>query len=172
MTISIDAPDWPALRAHRSRFWRPGMNTRFEPYVALAETNCGHVALPCGRNVEQAREMITRWRLLSEAGHVVNGAMTVGAAVIDPRGEIVEAWRLPEIGSVPDPGGSSRWSSLRQQGDWRPCLSCGAARWPGCYVAVDGTGCALCMPARETDDPRTWPAEPPASIEPPAPKKK
>ncbi len=149
--------DWSALRATRSPFWRPGMNTRFEPYVALAETNLGHVVVPCGRDVDQAREVVTRWRGLAEQG--VSERRIYGAAVVGPRGEIVEAWKLPLCGSVPDPSGPPRWAPVRRINQAVSCIRCGVERWPGCYVALDQRGCSQCMPLDEGDDPRPWPGE-------------
>lgn len=157
-------PDFAVLRARRSPFWRPGMNTTNEPWVALAETNVGHLMVPCGANMIYAREVATRWRLLTELGHGIGYAEAhcVGAAVVDPRGEVQECWRLPEVGSVPVPGGPTRWAPLIRLQRWQTCLGCGERRWPGTWVVQGVTGCALCQPAREADDPRVWPVEPPA----------
>jgi hypothetical protein len=157
------APDWTALRAHRSPLWRPGMNTQFEPWVALAETNTGHLMVPCGRDADRAREIVARWHLIAQRGDTLdrNGHQVIyGAAVVDPRGELDSAWKLERVGSVPDPHGLPRWTPLTVMSRWGRCLRCSAERWPGCYVAVRLDGCAECLPATETDDPRQWPPDP------------
>lgn len=154
--------DFTALRARRSRFWRPGRNTRFAPWVALAETNLGFVALDLGERVDAARERVASWhRIATGSGAFPDPALImVGAVVVDPRGDIHDGWKLPGIGSMPDPVGSPRWAQLRRITEWTSCSSCRERRWPGCYVLAAGGGCSLCQPLRELQDPRAWPSEP------------
>ncbi len=125
--------------------------------MALAETNVGHLVVPCSRNAGQAMAVVAHWRALAEAGLTVDALHTVvGGAVVDPAGNVVESW-----GSVPVPGGRSRWSPLSRLRDWAACLACGVDRWPGCWVDAALEGCGVCLPGADDADPRPWPNDPP-----------
>jgi hypothetical protein len=168
-----ESPDWTALREHRSPWWRPGMNTQLEPWAALAETNVGHIVQLFGRDENRARERMARWRLVADLNDGwADGRYLVAAVLVDPRGEVVEGWKRSGD-TLPHPLAPPRWSPLRQLSEWTTCISCKARRWPGCWIEVGGAGCALCLPARETDDPRVWPREPEQVVpDPTAAKKK
>lgn len=162
MTASVVAPsDLDGARSRRSPYWVPGMSTLVEPWVALAESNAGHVIVPCGANEDYAREVVARWQVFAERGMGISGGgrvKAVGACVVDPRGEIHECWRL-DGGSFPEPGGAPRWVPLVSVKEWTTCTGCGARRAPGWWVTLDRSGCSACQPERERDDPREWPFE-------------
>jgi hypothetical protein len=151
----------------RGPYWQPGDSIMSEPWVALGESNTGHVVLRTGRNVEHAHALVGRWRAEHEQGiEQVGGRLILGGAVVAPSGEVVSGW-----GSVPEPGAAPRWSPLLRVLQTRPCGFCGAERWPGCWVGapvVSGQpssawrveGCHACLPEREQADPRVWPHEP------------
>jgi len=145
----------PGEMRARGPYWRPGMNSNSEPWVALAECATGHLVVPCHRNAGHARAVVSRWEALHVAGLSATAAgVMVGAAVVDPAGEVVEGW-----GSCPVPG-SPRWPPLRRLADPATCPRCLVRRWPGCWVAVRLDGCSACLPAVEMADPRVWPSEP------------
>jgi hypothetical protein len=141
-----------------SPYWVIGMSHR-EPWVALAQTNLGLTMAPCGVNRGAALRACGHWRHLTDRGLPLSATsgFAVGAAVIDPAGEVVRAW-----GEAPTPGGTSRWVPLMRLNLPAPirCLSCQAQRWQGCWVAVDLSGCSACLPGQEAADPRRWPDEP------------
>lgn len=138
----------------RGPYWRPGDSVLAEPWVALAETNTGHLMVPCGRNRQHALDTVARWRALAERDMQVDPhRVVVGAAVVDPRGEVVESW-----GSVPVPGGEPRWVTLHRLMTPQTC-ACGSERPPGAWVTRGSDGCVECLPEREAHDPRPWPVE-------------
>lgn len=140
----------------RGPYWRPGESVIAEPWVALCESNVGHLVVPYGRRQDRARELIERWEALTKLGRLIDYHRTaVGAAVVNPRGEVVAGW-----GSVPVPGGAPRWAPLHRLMEPAPCAGCSAPRWPGCWMVADLSGCAVCQPTRESADPRVWPPEP------------
>lgn len=142
--------------SRRGPYWQPGDSVIAEPWVAVAETSTGHVVTRCGRNYAHAVELVEHWEALHHAGLLFDAARdVVGAAVVDPHGAVVQSW-----GSVPVPGGPPRWSALLRLMVEQDCRECGAPRWPGCWVGLHVQGCGECLPARELDDPRPWPAEP------------
>jgi hypothetical protein len=154
-------PRPPALApAGRSPYWTVGMSSA-EPWTVVGQTNLGLVIVPCNVNGLHAVEVCEHWRLLTAAGYPVgrtSGAMAVGAAVVDPAGEVTASW-----GQVPTPGGASRWAPIMRLKEREPamCLNCRSLRWQGCWVALDLYGCSRCLPAEEAADPRVWPVEPP-----------
>lgn len=158
--------DWASLRARRSPYWRPGMNTQREPYVVIAETSLGRRMVPCGPDVDRAREVLQRWKRCTELGVPLqpqDPAVCVGAAVIDPRGDVVEAWKIPG-GTIPDPLGEPRWLPISVTSTWVVCRGCGARRWPGCYLTRERDACRECLLPVEVGDPRCWPDEPPEPV--------
>ena len=143
----------------RGPYWRPGMNSRVEPWSALAEVSTGHLLTPCHRSSAHAHSVVEHWRALVDAGLRFDPfRVMVGAAVVDPSGVIVAHW-----GCCPTPG-APRWSPLMRLRDPAVCTRCRARRWPGCWVAVDLGGCSRCVPAVEAADPRVWPGEPPEPV--------
>lgn len=168
MSASIEVPSAVDERfRRRSVYWVPGDSVLVEPWYAVAESNVGHLAVPCGRNREHAHTTAARWRALLDAAVVDPHRIIVGAAVVDPRGDVVASW-----GSVPVPGGAPRWVGLYRLDRAETCLGCGAPRWAGCWVPRDLSGCGECQPEREAADPRVWPLEPDPPAGTPVPRKK
>lgn len=150
----------------RGPYWRPGQSILVEPWAAIAECNTGHRVQLYGRSSARALEMVQRWRLLTERGEPIDGLgiRAVSAAVVNPRGDVTASW-VTEGAVPPVPGGTPRWSTLHRVAAPVACLGCKAERWAGCWMPRDLSGCAECLPARETDDPRVWPIEPPPVVE-------
>lgn len=126
--------------------------TRYDAWLALAETNIGHVAVPCGANAGHGVAVVRKWRKLAETGHPVTtaGASAVGAALFSPDGAAVASW-----GYVPVPG-SPGYEPLYRVAEWGLCPGCGMYMWPGRWVTGDKK-CRLCV--WDTDG-RVWPDEP------------
>jgi hypothetical protein len=144
--------------SRRGPYWRPGDSVIAEPWVALAETNTGHGVYRFGKDRDRAAAEVARWEALARVfgdRPDPSGRLVVGGALVDPHGGVVSGW-----GVVPVPGGISRWSKLRRLLEARECGRCGSPRWPGCWVAADLGGCAVCLPETEAADPRCWPADP------------
>lgn len=125
------------------------------PWVALAETNLGHLAVPSGTNEAHARKVCRSWELVAGRGHpvAIGGTFAVGAVVVGPDGVCSDAW-----GDAPTPG-SPRWAWSSRRSEWGKCAGCDRLSWPGC-VTVAGR-CQECVKAGETADPRRWPDDPP-----------
>lgn len=147
-----------ALRSYpvRGPYWRPGFNALSEPWAALAETNTGHLVSLQGRNSGAALAVVKHWEALAALGQMLDMRVIVGAALVNPAGEVREGW-----GSIPLPGGPARWAPITRLREPMQCTQCHRQRWVGCWVDLTGQGCAECMPAREADDPRVWPLDPP-----------
>lgn len=160
MTIT---PPSPAVftKPRRSPYWRRGME-RGAPWVALAECNTGQFIVPCGTDPAAAAAAVRRWRSIAESEQrEPSGRRIVGAAVVDPHGDIVSSWALnTREGHTPNVGGPPRWTPLMRVSQATECGQCHTVRWPGCWMAPDLDGCAQCMPADEVGDPREWPKDP------------
>lgn len=129
-----------------SRFTVPGKGWR-----VLAETNAGHLSVPCGGNVGHGVRVMREWEIVTGAGRpvAVGGAMAAGAALFDPAGAVVVSF-----GFVPTPGVPA-WESLSRVSVWGSCPGCQAWLWPGRWVVTRGGRCRLCAP----EDGRVWPFE-------------
>ena len=148
------SPDARYPASPGSPYFVPGM-VENAPWVALAETNAGHLVVPSGPNETHARDVTRRWRLIAERGNPIanGGTFAVGAVVVGPDGVCSDAW-----GDAPTPG-SPRWAWSSRRSEWGKCSGCDRLFWPGC-VTVGGQ-CQECVRARETADPRRWPSDPP-----------
>ena len=126
--------------------------THHEAWLALAETNIGHVAVPCGANAGHGVAVVRRWAKLAEMGRVITtaGAAAVGAALFAPDGTAAVSW-----GYEPVPG-QPGYEPLRQVTEWGLCPGCGMYMWPGRWVTT-GRQCRVCV---GDADGRVWPQEP------------
>ena len=126
--------------------------TRHDAWLALAETNIGHVAVPCGANAGHGVATVRRWEKLAEMGREIttHGASAVGAALFDPDGAVAVSW-----GWDVDP--ARPWfGSLQRTTEWGLCPGCGMYMWPGRWVTAEKK-CRLCV--WDTEE-RPWPHEP------------
>lgn len=138
-----------------SPFHRPGM-LEGAPWVAVAQTNFGHLSAPAHVNEAHARSVCRHWRALTDRGWEISpgGVEAVGAMVVDPSGVVVESWGDPFA------VGQRRWRPITRLSHWTRCAGCSDVLWPGCLVTVAGGLCVTCTAADEHDDPRVWPGEP------------
>lgn len=132
-----------------SRF--PGY-TRFDAWMALAETTIGQVGVPCGANAGHGVMVVRQWEKHAEKRQPItnDGAYAMGAALFSPGGTVAASW-----GHVPCPG-RPVWESLDRVTEWRLCPGCGMYLWPGRWVTHRGRLCGVCADDAE----RSWPPEP------------
>jgi len=129
-----------------SRFTVPGGGWR-----VLAETNMGHLAVPCGGNAGHGARVMRQWATLTERRWPIasGGVRAAGAALFDPDGGVALSF-----GFVPTPGVPG-WEPLTRVTRWGSCPGCQAWLWPGRWVVTHSGRCRLCAP----EDGRVWPFE-------------
>ena len=131
-------------------FWKPGYS-HLVPWVLLSQSAQGLVFVPFGEDVATGLRRLHEQRLRPLVSHNV---AVVGAALLGPDGTVAESWGYP-----PTPG-RSRWRPISRIPEWRMCLGCDTARWPGTWMSVHGALCRACLEPGEVDDPRPWPPDP------------
>jgi hypothetical protein len=131
-------------------FWKPGYG-HLVPWVLLSQTASGHMFTPFGEDRQTGLRRLREQRMRRV---VLHNVPVVGAALIGPDGTVTDSW-----GDPPTPG-RSRWRPILRIPEWRRCLGCDTARWPGTWMSAHGALCRACLEPGEVDDPRPWPPDP------------
>lgn len=139
-----------------SPFHVPGM-VEGAPWSVLAETNIGHLMVPCHSNESAARKANRAYRSAWERGFeaAFGGVRAMGGMIVTPTGAVEDEWGAAPVLGTP------RWRAVSRASHWTECSRCHRQLWPGCLTGVESGRCMSCMATDEMDDPRVWPDEPP-----------